>query len=94
MYLDRAEEIYYAAISHKYTCQEACIAARRLQFECPDAAEYLFWLLLHKSAGRWPKVKGGADGAEKTTRKVLELEKTIIFGRPADARCQWLRSLA
>ena len=58
VYLDRAEEIFYAAISRSYTREEACIAAKRLQFECPDAAEYLRWLLLHKAAGRWPKVKG------------------------------------
>ena len=80
VYLDRAEEIYYAAISHKYTCTEACLAAKWLQFECPDAADYLFWLLLHKAAGRWPKVKGNKrdDGAEKAARKVLELEEAIF----------------
>ena len=79
VYLDRAEEIYYAAISHKYTCKEACIAAKRLQFECPDAADYLFWLLLHKAAGRWPKVKGNKrDGAQTPTREVLELEEAIF----------------
>jgi len=57
VYLDRAEEIFYAAISRRYTYTEACAAAKGLQFECPDAAEYLRWLLLHKAAGRWPKVK-------------------------------------
>ena len=55
VYLDRAEEIYYAAISHKYTCKEACIAAKGLQFECPGAADYLFWLLLHKEQEDGPK---------------------------------------
>ena len=79
VYLDRAEEIFYAAISHKYTCKEACIAAKWLPFECPDAADYLFWLLLHKAAGRWPQVKGNRrDGAEKATREVLELEEAIF----------------
>ena len=80
VHLDRAEEIYYGAISHKYTCTEACLAAKWLQFECPDAADYLFWLLLHKAAGRWPKVKGNKrdDGAEKAARKVLELEEAIF----------------
>ena len=77
VHLDRAEEIYYGAISHKYTCTEACLAAKWLQFECPDAAEYLFWLLLHKAAGRWPKVKGDKrdDGAQTPARKDLELEE-------------------
>ena len=58
VYLGRAEEIYYAAISHEYTCKEACIAAKWLQFECPPADEYRFWLTLHPTTGRWPKVKG------------------------------------
>ena len=77
MYLDRAEEIFYAAISHKYTCKEACSAAKWLQFECPEAAEFLFWLLLHKAAGRWPKVKGNKDGFKTPSRKNLELAKAI-----------------
>ena len=79
MYLDRAEEIYYAAISHKYTCREACIAAKQLQFECPDAAEYLFWLLLHKAAGRWPKVKSHRKDGNVTApkRSVLELASAV-----------------
>ena len=86
VYLDRAEEIYYAAISHKYTCKEACIAAKWLQFECPDAAEYLFWLLLHKAAGRWPKVKGNKrDGAQTPARKVVELETALKRGVPEDS---------
>ena len=86
VYLDRAEEIYYAAISHKYTCKEACIAAKRLQFECPDAADYLFWLLLHKAAGRWPKVKGNKrDGAQTPTREVLELETALKRSVPQDS---------
>ena len=58
VHLARAEAIYYAAISHRYTYKEACIAAKGLQSECPDAADYLRWLLLRRAAGRWPKVKG------------------------------------
>ena len=58
MHLDRAEQIFYATISRKYTYMEACAAAKWLEFECQGAAEYLRWLLLHKTAGRWPKVKG------------------------------------
>ena len=77
MYLDRAEEIFYAAISHKYTCKEACSAAKWLQFECPDAAEYLFWLLLHKATGTWPQVKGNKDGFKTPSRKILELAIAI-----------------
>ena len=57
VHLDRAEEIFYAAISRTYTYSEARAAAKWLHYECPDAAEYLRWLLLHKAAGRWPKVK-------------------------------------
>ena len=79
VYLDRAEEIFYAAISYKYTYTEACAAASWLEFESPGAAEYLRWLLLHKAAGRWPKVKGNKrDGTQAPTREVLELEKAIF----------------
>ena len=76
VYLDRAEEIFYGAISHKYTHKEACLAAKWLQWECPEAAEYLFWLLLHKAAGRWPKVNK-RDGTKTPSRKKLELAKAI-----------------
>ena len=55
MYLGRTEEIFYAAISHKYTCKEACSAAKWLQFECPEAAEYLFWLPYTKQQEDGPK---------------------------------------
>ena len=56
----RAEKIYYAAISRKYTHKEACMAARQLERDSPLGARYLRWLLTRKM-DEWPKVGVGGN---------------------------------
>ena len=72
-YLDQAERIYYAAISRRWTKPECTIAAKWLQSACPEAAEYLAWLLTHKM-GKWPEVKG--NGFKTATREDVEFQAT------------------
>ena len=72
-YLDQAERIYYAAISRRWTKRERTIAANWLQSACPEAAEYLAWLLTHRM-GKWPEVKG--NGIEKATGENVEFQAT------------------
>ena len=69
-YLDQAERIYYAAISRRWTKPECTIAAKWLQSACPEAAEYLAWLLTHRM-GKWPEVKGNV---KETTREDVEFQ--------------------
>jgi len=57
-YMDAAERIFYVAISRTWTSRACCIEAGELQRQCPDAAEYLQWLLVNKARGRWPEIKG------------------------------------
>ena len=57
---ERAEELFYAAISRKYAYPEFLIEARHLEREHPEAAAYLKWL--HAKfirTGTWPKVASG-----------------------------------
>ena len=70
-FLDQAERIYYAAISRRWTKPECTIAAKWLQSACPEAAEYLAWLLTHKMT-TWPQVKG--NGFKTATREDVELQ--------------------
>ncbi len=49
----KAERIYYAAISRRFTHKEATLAAKWLAFEHPDGAAYLRWLLSRGDV-EWP----------------------------------------
>ena len=73
VHLGRAEEIYYAAISRRWTFKACCIEAKHLERECPEAAEYLRWLIARET---WPRVKG-RDGAQAASREDLELEAAV-----------------
>ena len=72
-FLDQAERIHYAAISRRWTKPECTIAAKWLQSACPDAAEYLAWLLTHRM-GKWPGVKG--NGFKKASREDVVVQTT------------------
>ena len=72
-HLDQAERIYYAAISRTWSHKACCLEAKHLERECPEAAEYLGWLLVR---GTWPQVKG-RDGPEEASREDLELEAAV-----------------
>ena len=69
-HLGQAERIYYAAISRTWTLKACCLEAKHLERECPEAADYLRWLLQRRS---WPQVKG-RDGPEEASGEELELE--------------------
>ena len=49
-----AEEIYYGAISRKFTFRECILMSKQLEFECSVGASYLRWLLAR--GDEWPGV--------------------------------------
>ena len=53
-----AERIYYAAISRKYTYRECVLMSKWLEFESPEGALYLKWLLARGDF--WPHVRHGS----------------------------------
>ena len=50
----RAEEIYYGAISRKFTFRECVIMSKWLERESEEGAAYLRWLLAR--GDEWPEV--------------------------------------
>ena len=54
---DQAERLYYGAISRKFCFREACVMAKALNRQNPDAGLYLRWLVERGQEIPWPKVK-------------------------------------
>ena len=54
---DQAEALYYGAISRKFSFKEACLMAKALNKQDPDAGFYLKWLIERGQSIPWPQVK-------------------------------------
>ena len=81
---EEAERIYYAAISRRYTFKEAVLAAKQLEFESPDGAAYLRWLL-SRHGDLWPRVRGSTEPMiqKSNTFARKQLESSLNKHAPA-----------
>ena len=55
--MDKAERLYYAAISTRLVKRAFCAEAAHLEANSPGAGEYLRWLMVRGHA--WPRVASG-----------------------------------
>ena len=55
--MDKAERLYYAAISTRLVKRVFCAEAAHLEANSPGAGEYLRWLMVRGHA--WPRVATG-----------------------------------
>ena len=55
--MDKAERLYYAAISTRLVKRAFCAEAAHLEANSPGAGEYLRWLMVRGQA--WPSLEPG-----------------------------------
>ncbi len=55
--MDKAERLYYAAISTRLVKRAFCAEAAHLEADDPGAGEYLRWLMVRGQA--WPSLERG-----------------------------------
>ena len=53
---DQAERLYYGALARKFSFREACVMAKALNRQNPDAGLYLRWLVERGQGSLWPSV--------------------------------------